>query len=190
MDGNHSLAGSRMGSRRSPSPQFARITDYLTQDHERLHELLEQARRPGSFQADPFASFRGGLLRHIAIEERVLLPAAREARGGLPLSRAHELRVEHAALTSLLVPVPDLSLCSEIAELLGRHDRKEEGPEGVYAECEAAFSPAESARLAEVAASYRQVRMAPHSSRPNLYRTAASALAAASRLEPPRSGTR
>lgn len=161
-----------------------RITDYLAEDHLRLHALLEAASAGGTFAPEPFATFRGGLLRHIAIEEKVLLPAARRARNGVPLARAHELRVDHAALTSLLVPPPDLALCAEIASLLATHDAKEEGGDGVYEECEALFSAADSAALAETAAQFRAIRLAPHLDRPGVYRTAAAALQAASRMKP------
>lgn len=160
----------------------SRITDYLTLDHERLHALLHAAMEGGLFFPEPFAAFRGGLLRHIAIEEKVLFPAARRAQGGQPLSRAQELRVEHAALTSLLVPTPDVQLCAEIASLLAAHDAKEEGPDGIYEECEALFSPEETKALAETAENYRAVRVAPHLDRPGSYRTAAAALEAASRM--------
>ena len=40
--------------------------------------------------------FRRGLLRHIAMEEKVLLPEARRLRGGSPLAIAVRLRADHA----------------------------------------------------------------------------------------------
>ena len=122
-----------------------RITDYLLADHARLSALLAAATSGPVFDAASFAEFRAGLLRHIAIEEKVLFPAARRARGGEPLSRAHALRIDHAALTSLMVPTPDAALCGEIASILHPHDDVEEGEGGVYAECEALLSEAESA---------------------------------------------
>ena len=45
-----------------------------------------------------YAEFRAGLLRHIGIEEKLLLPAARRARSGTPIERAHQLRIEHGAI--------------------------------------------------------------------------------------------
>src|SRR5689334_10116601 len=106
------------------------ITEYLVADHERLHALLAEATADDRFDASAFALFRQGLLRHIAIEEKLLLVAVRGA-SGTPPSRWRELRIEHAALTSLLVPAPDLALCREIEALLGEHDAKEEGAQGV-----------------------------------------------------------
>ncbi|MBZ0119582.1 MAG: hypothetical protein K8H88_21505, partial [Sandaracinaceae bacterium] len=64
-----------------------RPTEHLIADHARLHALLQRALASG-FDPEPFAEFRAGLLRHIGIEEKVLLVAARRARGGEPIERA------------------------------------------------------------------------------------------------------
>lgn len=162
-----------------------RITEYLVRDHERLHDLLARAGAGARFDHEAFAAFRVGLLRHIAIEEKLLLPAARNARGGEALSRAYDLRVEHAALTSLLMPPPNAALCKEIASILTMHDAREEGADGVYAECEALLSASESAELAARAESFREVRVVPHADSPRVYRTAHAALAAARRTKRP-----
>lgn len=165
------------------STRHRRITDYLARDHERLHALLERATASGVLDAEAYAGFRAGLLRHIAIEEKLLWPAARRARAGELLPRAAELRVDHAALTSLMVPTPDAALCAEIRGLLGRHDAREEGPEGVYAECERRLTPDESEELAARAEAYPPVRVARHFDGPAAHRTAASALASARRIK-------
>lgn len=162
--------------------QPERITEYLLRDHQRLRALLERARAADPLDEEAFAAFRAGLLRHIAIEEKLLWPAARRARGDRPLEQARALRIEHAALGSLLVPTPDAALCDEIRSLLGAHDAREEGEGGVYTECEHLLSAAESAQLAERAASFRQIRAAPYYDGPAAHRTAASALAAARRI--------
>jgi hypothetical protein len=165
--------------------EMTRVTDYLAADHVRLHALVEKAAGGGGggFDARAFEELRGGLLRHIGIEEKLLFPAARRARGGEPLARAHALRIEHAALTSLMVPTPDAALCAEIAGLLAAHDAVEEGPDGVYAECEALLSSEESARLAAEAAAYPAVPVARHFDGAGTYRTAAAALEAARRMK-------
>lgn len=156
-----------------------RVTDYLTADHARLHALLAAAADGLRFDADTFETFRAGLLRHIGIEEKLVFAAARRALGGEPLERALELRVEHGALSSLLVPTPDPALCVEIRSLLSAHDAKEEGPDGVYAACERLFSPSESEALAVRAAAFPEVPLARHFDGPGVHRTAASALASA-----------
>lgn len=160
-----------------------RVTEYLAQDHVRLHHLLERAAGGASFDAAAFAELRRGLLRHIAIEEKLLLPAARRARGGAPIERAWDLRVDHAALTSLFVPTPDRDLCGEIATILSPHDAKEEGPSGVYAECEGLLSEEESTSLAARAQLFPEVPVAPHFDGPGAVRTAALALASARRMK-------
>jgi len=155
------------------------IIGYLVSDHSRLHDLLGSAMALPHLELEAFAAFRRGLLRHIAIEEKVLFPAVRKARGGLVLDRAHELRIDHAALTSLLVPTPDLALCHEILSLLSTHDVKEEAVGGVYEECERWLKDDDLILLAEQAASFPEVRVARHFDGPNVYRTAESALASA-----------
>ncbi|CAN5331976.1 hypothetical protein BH09MYX1_BH09MYX1_30400 [soil metagenome] len=158
-----------------------RVTEYLADDHRRLHALLEKARGSVPFDTAAFAEFRAGLLRHIGIEEKILLPAARRAQGGVALERAWDLRLDHAALTSLLVPTPDAALCGEIMAILGPHDEKEEGPSGVYAECERLLA-GESRALAERAASFPAIPLAAHFDGPGAVRTAKAALASAQRL--------
>lgn len=158
------------------------ITAYLVSDHARLHGLLARAVVAPHLDPAAFADFRRGLLRHIAIEEKLLFPAVRKARRGASLDRAHELRIDHAALTSLLVPTPDLALCREILALLSMHDAKEEGAGGVYEECDQSLSNDELVLLAEHAASFPEVRVRPYFDGPRVYRTAEAALASAHRI--------
>lgn len=158
------------------------VTDYLNSDHARLHGLLKRAMAGPQCDLEAFGDFRRGLLRHIAIEEKVLLPAVRKARDGSPLERAHELRIDHGALVSLLVPTPDLALCREILSLLSIHDAKEEGRGGVYEECEHWLGNEELSLLAGRAASYPEVKVNPYFDGPNVFRTAEEALASARRM--------
>ncbi len=108
------------------------VARYLTDDHRRLEELF--ARAPH----DPAAwvAFRKGLLRHIGLEEKILLPAAQRARGGEPLAEAARLRRDHGALAALLVPPPSPTIRAALQGILARHNLIEEGPSGVYAEGE------------------------------------------------------
>jgi hypothetical protein len=157
------------------------ITEYLTRDHARLHSLLDECLATRDL-GDVFERFRGGLLRHIAIEEKLLFPAVRRALGGEALPSAWELRIEHAALTSLMVPTPDAALCEEIGSLLRDHDQKEEGSRGVYAECEQVLAPDESEKVAATASSFPGIPLAAHFDGPGTCRTAADALHAAQRI--------
>ncbi len=158
-----------------------RVTDYLIEDHAQLRALLAEALRGPSLGVEAFARFRERLLRHIGIEEKLVLPAARRENGGVALSRAAELRIDHAAISSLLVPTPDAAQAREIASILQTHDAKEEGETGVYAECERLWSREQSRELLQAARAFPAVRVAPHFDGPPCYRTASSALAAASR---------
>jgi hypothetical protein len=155
-----------------------RVTDYLTADHARLHALLAQAAGP-PFDMGAFEQFRAGLLRHIGIEEKLVFAEIRRRLGG-QFEAANRLRIEHAALTSLLVPTPDAALVAEIQGLLDVHDAREEGPDQVYARCEAVLGDA-SAALAEAAQRYPAVPTVRHFDGPAAHRTARAALESAER---------
>jgi Hemerythrin HHE cation binding domain len=113
------------------------IARYLEDDHARIDDALRRAARADG-QIDPaaYAEFRGALLRHIGMEEKILLPAATAARGGKPFAAAEQLHLDHGALASLLVPTPTRVIVEAIRKILTRHNTLEEGPNGVYAECE------------------------------------------------------
>jgi hypothetical protein len=155
---------------------MTRITSYLLADHRRLEQLLASASEGPCFDAKAFAAFREGLLRHIAIEEKLLLRAARDAQNGVPLERARRLRIEHGAIASLLVPTPDRALCEELTILLRAHDALEEGSGGVYEECERLFSEAQSSALAEQAEAFGAIPVAQHFDGPRALRSASEAL--------------
>jgi hypothetical protein len=110
---------------------------YLADGHRRLERLLEQATRDKA-QIEPraFLEFRAGLLRHISMEEKILLPAAQTARGGKALPHAAALRLDHGALASLLVLTPTPSIVAAIRAILKAHNPKEEGADGIYTQCE------------------------------------------------------
>lgn len=151
------------------------ITRFLAEDHDRLDGLLRQATaEPGRVARGPFDLFRAGLLRHIALEEKILFREVREAGGGLaPLLR--RLRVDHGAISSLLVPTPTAELVSEIRSILGPHNELEEAPDGLYARCDALLAP-HAARLLEEMRRYPPVKVAGYRDGPRVLRTAAAAL--------------
>jgi hypothetical protein len=127
------------------------IHDLLAADHERLGALLDS----GAWE-----EFRAGLLRHIAIEEKVLLAEAKRLRGGAPLPAAAQLRLDHAAIASMLAASPAPWILTELRALLEAHNGIEEGGDGVYAECERLSGeglPALHARILAVP----PVRLAP-----------------------------
>jgi hypothetical protein len=111
------------------------VSQYLAEDHARLDALLARA-AAGAIDMEAFARFREGLLRHIGMEEKILLPAAQQARGGEPLPEAAGLRLDHGALAALLVPTPTPAIVAALRTILSGHNAVEEGPDGVYAACE------------------------------------------------------
>lgn len=159
------------------------IRTYLEDDHRLLSELLTHADAGGSLDLHAFEAFRARLLRHIGIEEKLLLATVREVLGQ-PIERARRIRVDHGAIASLLVPTPDVALVGEIRALLVTHDALEEGGpdgEGVYAECDRVLG-ARADALAERARAFPVVPAARHFDGPNVVRTAAEALRGAERM--------
>ena len=114
-----------------------KIYRYLANDHARLDGALRRATRdPNQIDRAAYAEFREGLLRHIGMEEKILLPAARSANGGNPLASVDKLHLDHGALAALLVPTPTSAIIALIKTVLDGHNPLEEGPGGVYEECE------------------------------------------------------
>ena len=142
----------------SPGPAGP-IAQWLTADHARLDALLDRA--TAGLDASAYAEFRSGLLRHIGIEEKLLLPAVQRAQGGSPLAVAARLRLDHGALAALLVPTPTPVVLSTIRHILGNHNALEEGADGVYAACDRLLGDRAEGLLREMAA-YPAVPASPH----------------------------
>lgn len=114
-----------------------RLYDYFAGDHRRLEALLEKAARdPERIDTGAYAQFRSGLLKHIAMEEKILLPSAREYRGGQLLPIAAKLRLDHGAIAALLVPPPSRKIIAALRAILDAHDLLEEKVDGLYETCE------------------------------------------------------
>ncbi len=153
------------------------IARALAEDHARLGELLSRSgATPGALARGPFDAFRAGLLRHIAIEEKILLRAAREARGGEPLPMFRRIRIDHGALASLLVPTPTSELVAEIRSILDPHNLAEEGPGGLYDACDRLLAARAPEILGRIR-SYPPVKVAAYVDGPRVLRRAADALA-------------
>ncbi len=113
------------------------VTHFLVEDHGRLEALLQSAvAQAGSVDQGRYDQFRAGLLRHIGMEEKILLPAAQRLRGGEPLSIASKLRLDHGAIASLLMPPPTAAVIATIRAVLKIHNTIEEGPGGLYETCD------------------------------------------------------
>lgn len=110
---------------------------FFTNDHRRLEALLDGAfAKPGHIDHALYDQFRAGLLRHIGMEEKILFVAAQGANGGEPLPIQAKLRLDHGALTSLMVIPPSAELTNVIRHVLDLHDELEEKTGGMYDACE------------------------------------------------------
>jgi len=137
------------------------IQRLLEADHARLDALLTEALGDPRADAPGYRAFREGLLRHIAMEEKVLLPEARRRQEGAALPVATQLRADHRALAALLVPPPDRPLLETLRAVLAEHNPLEEGPGALYAVCETLVGAEAEAVLARLEA-VPPVRVAPH----------------------------
>ncbi len=151
----------------------------LADDHRRLEALLEQTRcEIGTELFTVFDDFRRGLLRHISIEEKVLLPAVQRMRGGSALPIADRLRLDHGAIAALLVPPPSRLTVTALFAILEKHNVLEEGPGGFYEACEE-LAGAEMRTLVDAVRAAGAVPLSPHINNPNALDATRRALARA-----------
>lgn len=110
---------------------------FFTDDHRRIEKLFEEATRDKNrVDFDKYYQFRIGLLTHIKMEEKILFVAAQKANGGEPLPLQAKLRLDHGALTSLMVCVPTPEVIQAVSYILEQHDILEEASGGMYEACE------------------------------------------------------
>ena len=160
------------------------ITTLLAEDHRRLDGLLCSSRATADqINQTTYDQFRAGLLRHIGMEEKLLLPAVQRWRGGAPLPVAAKLRLDHGALATLLMPTPTPQILATIRRILSDHNAVEEGPDGIYALCDQ-LPDTERQRLWDALQSAPTVSVMRHSDSPAVLKTLEGALARAGyRLE-------
>jgi hypothetical protein len=115
------------------------------EDHERLDaHLARSVADPVGVDLGEFQCFRAGLLRHIGIEEKILLPTARRLRGGEPLSVARRLNLDHSSLATLLVATPTRPIVAAIRRILVAHNPLEEDEGGMYDQVDGLLTPAQA----------------------------------------------
>lgn len=113
------------------------LYDFFTTDHRRIEKLLDEATKdPNNINPEIYHQFRTGLLKHIKMEEKVLFPAAQRANGNVPLPLAAKLRLDHGALTALMVVPPSPEVVTVLLHVLEKHDILEEEEGGMYDVCE------------------------------------------------------
>lgn len=160
----------------------------MAAEHSLLDELLTTAAGhcgvvdPGAYQL-----FRQRLLRHIRIEERILLPMAQRKRGGtLPI--AMRLRLDHGALAALLMLPPADYAFRAIRAVLDAHNPLEETGGGVYEQCDD-LAGSDVAQLLAVISTTPPVPVSPWTDNPKVLAAAGRVLARAgydtALLEPP-----
>ena len=139
------------------------VTRFLAEDHRRLEQLLQTAVVSGDPVArEGYDRFRAGLLRHIGMEEKILLPAVQRWNEGRPLSIAAKLRLDHGALAALLMPTPTTDIIGTIHRILEQHNLAEEGPDGWYEICDR-LAGAEADQLMTRLRATPEVAVLPHS---------------------------
>jgi hypothetical protein len=110
---------------------------FFVEDHRRLEKLLNRATaNEPNYEMEAYSAFRGGLLKHIKMEENILIPAAQKARDGKPLAIAQRIRLDHGALVALLVPPPSPIVIRAFHAILAKHNQVEEEQGGLYDLCE------------------------------------------------------
>ncbi len=138
------------------------LFNFFTTDHRRIEELLDKAtEKMHDIRMEFYHEFRTGLLKHIKMEEKILFPAAQKANGGEPIPLAAKLRLDHGALTSLMVVPPDAGVIKVIRHILEKHDLLEEEPGGMYDICEG-LTEKETEHLLIQLESVTEVPVHPH----------------------------
>ena len=144
------------------------LYEYLTADHKRFAALLESTvAQPGVINMKPYSEFRKDLLRHISIEEKIVLPAIARWQGGRKAAIADRLRLDHSAIVSLLVPHPTRAILLTLRSIFEVHNPREEGKGGLYELFEMLSGLETDAMLAMLKAA-PAVRVLPHNEQPNI----------------------
>jgi len=153
-----------MGAREQKSQ--GTIAGFLADDHRRLDALLQSAvGDSGLMDESAYHRFRAGLLRHIGMEEKILLPAVQRLRGGAPFPAAAKLRLDHGAIAALLMPTPTAAIVAMIRGILSGHNVTEESPDGLYATCDT-LSVTEVEQLLASLHAAPEVNVMPYSDSP------------------------
>lgn len=113
------------------------IHHFFEKDHLQIEELLNKAlEQPNEIDMKYYLQFRTRLLKHIKMEENILFPAAKKIDPELIQKVTPRYRLDHGAITALLVPPPTLSLIKVLRYILEKHNIAEEEQGGLYETCE------------------------------------------------------
>jgi hypothetical protein len=137
-----------------------KLYQYLAQDHDRLDVLLQRATMNiNEINIQIYDEFRKGLLRHISMEEKIVFPAVVRFQSS-HLILVARLRLDHGAITALLVPTPSASIIATLQSILAIHNAMEEETGGVYQVFDN-LSVSDSPRLLKELQSVPDVRVLP-----------------------------
>ena len=139
---------------------------FLAHQHSRIDALLAESLRDEVLNPLAYDEFRRLLLRHIAIEEKVLFREVRQRVGTLNALEL-QLRRDHAALGGLMVLPPSPSVIVRVRGLLAEHNPLEESAGGFYGsiaslvgeEADALLADAQAVPPAKVAAYFESPRV-------------------------------
>jgi hypothetical protein len=151
------------------------LYQYLTNDHERLDALLERAARRDDIDMEPYSEFRKLLLRHISLEEKIVLPAIARWQGGRKAAIADRLRLDHSAIVSLLVPSPNPAIILTLRSVFAVHNPLEENEGGLYDLFEKLAGP-DTEKMLDGLKTAPPVLVLPHNNKPELLELAKAAL--------------
>lgn len=113
------------------------IHNYFARDHHRLDTLFNKAiANPLKVDKESYHQFRQGLLTHIKMEEKILFKMAQAENKGELLPLQAQLRLEHGAITTLMVCEPTKDVIKVTRFLLNIHNDSEEREGGMYDQCE------------------------------------------------------
>ena len=156
-----------------------KLYSFFINDHRRIESLLNHAAiNLEHIDLVIYSEFRKSLLRHIGIEEKIVLPAIKKLQHGLPYDAADTLRGEHGALAALLVPSPDKKIVKALQAILNHHNGLEECENCLYRVCESLLGSEVDTIMNEVN-NYPPVPVVRHIDTPNVLDATRRALARA-----------
>ena len=129
---------------------FGPLFEFLIADHGRLVGLLARVTcDSGEMDISAYHSFRAGLLKHIGMEEKILLPALERAHR-VSTETVARLRRRYDALAALLASTPSAGIVRALRAVLADHDRLEGGLGGLYEASEQLDEEARAVLLARL----------------------------------------